>query len=277
MYRILLLVPMSLFLGCEKPALHALEDRIAALEELGGGSDDDLATQVEDLNTDLESTTDDLADLTAEVTTLEETVTTQNNQITTLEDALTTQNDQITTLEDALTTQNDQITTVEESVTNLEAQDLAEVGNVVGLMSETIPTGFLLCDGSSVLQADYPDLYAVIGEQFGTDDPTTSFNLPDLRGEFLRGWDGGAGLDPDAADRDDRGDGTTGDAVGTGQDAGVGSGNYSLSSTSALVNGTCSPFQCGLTVVTSVSLADNGGTSAETRPTNVSVVWVIKY
>ena len=44
------------------------------------------------------------------------------------------------------------------------------------------------------------------------------FNVPDYRGKFRRGRDAGAGNDPDAASRTDRGDGTTGDAVGTQQD-----------------------------------------------------------
>ena len=50
----------------------------------------------------------------------------------------------------------------------------------------TAPTGWLVCDGSSVLRASYPDLFAAIGTTWGSVDGT-HFNVPDLRGMFLRG------------------------------------------------------------------------------------------
>lgn len=46
----------------------------------------------------------------------------------------------------------------------------------------TVPNGWLLCDGSSLATADYPDLFAAIGYQFGGSG--ASFNLPDLRDRF---------------------------------------------------------------------------------------------
>ena len=72
------------------------------------------------------------------------------------------------------------------------------------------------CDGSSLLRTEYPDLFAVIGVTYGNADGT-HFNLPDMRGLFKRVFDNGAGIDPDAATRTDRGDGTIGDEVGTQQ------------------------------------------------------------
>ena len=59
-------------------------------------------------------------------------------------------------------------------------------GAVFWLASETIPEGFLLCDGSSVSRTQYPALFAVIGTTFGSDDDET-FKLPDLRAAFIRG------------------------------------------------------------------------------------------
>lgn len=59
-------------------------------------------------------------------------------------------------------------------------------GTISWLASETIPDGFLKCDGSSVAKADYPELYAVIGDTFGAGTDTT-FQLPDLRAKFIRG------------------------------------------------------------------------------------------
>ena len=89
------------------------------------------------------------------------------------------------------------------------------VGSVVSFALETPPVGWLECDGSDVSRTTYADLFAKIGVSYGAGDGSNTFGLPDLRGQFVRGWDHGAGQDPDAASRTDRGDGTTGDAVGT--------------------------------------------------------------
>ena len=91
------------------------------------------------------------------------------------------------------------------------------VGTVMAWPTATIPTGWLECDGSAVSRTTYASLYAVIGTAYGVGDGSTTFNLPDYQGEFLRGHDDGAGVDPDAASRTNRGDGTTGDNVGTKQ------------------------------------------------------------
>lgn len=84
--------------------------------------------------------------------------------------------------------------------------------------SEMLRRRILHRDGSSVLRTDFPLLFAKIGVIYGNAD-ATHFNLPDDRGLFERMTDGGAGIDPDAATRTDRGDGTTGDNVGTKQDS----------------------------------------------------------
>ena len=59
------------------------------------------------------------------------------------------------------------------------------------------PSGWLECDGSAVARADYADLFSAIGTVYGAGDGSTTFNLPDLRGEFLRGLDSGRGVDAD--------------------------------------------------------------------------------
>lgn len=45
----------------------------------------------------------------------------------------------------------------------------------------------LMCDGSAVSRTTYPALFAAIGTSFGSGDGSTTFNIPDLRGTFLRG------------------------------------------------------------------------------------------
>lgn len=52
------------------------------------------------------------------------------------------------------------------------------------------PSLWLMCDGSSLLRADYPDLFAVIGTTYGAPD-VSHFNLPDLRGYTLIGQGSG--------------------------------------------------------------------------------------
>lgn len=62
------------------------------------------------------------------------------------------------------------------------------------------PTGWLLCDGTSYLRASYASLYAAIGNAYGTVD-ATHFNVPDFRGQFLRGVSGASANDPDKTSR----------------------------------------------------------------------------
>lgn len=54
------------------------------------------------------------------------------------------------------------------------------IGTVSIFGGETAPTGWLMCFGQSLLRADYADLFAVIGVNFGSDD-STHFTLPDTR------------------------------------------------------------------------------------------------
>lgn len=96
--------------------------------------------------------------------------------------------------------------------------DAVPIGAIFTFPMATAPTGYLVCDGSAVSRTTYADLFAVLGTAYGNGDGSTTFNLPDYRGQFLRGYDDGAGNDPDAAARQDRGDGTVGDYVGTIQD-----------------------------------------------------------
>lgn len=60
---------------------------------------------------------------------------------------------------------------------------------------ETAPVGWLKANGAEVSRTLYANLFAAIGTTFGAGDEKTTFNLPDLRGEFLRGWDDGRRLD----------------------------------------------------------------------------------
>lgn len=56
-------------------------------------------------------------------------------------------------------------------------------------LTDTAPTGFLLCYGQAISRSTYSALFAVIGETYGVGDASTTFNLPDLRGRFPLGQD----------------------------------------------------------------------------------------
>lgn len=77
----------------------------------------------------------------------------------------------------------------------LPIQVLVPPGGVQYFAMPTAPTGWLAADGSIVSRISYADLFAVIGTTFGAGDDTTTFNLPDLRAEFVRGYDNGRGVD----------------------------------------------------------------------------------
>lgn len=69
-------------------------------------------------------------------------------------------------------------------------------GRLTYFAMATAPTGWLLCDGSAVNRQTYRPLYLRIGTRYGAGDGTTTFNLPDLRGYFIRGLDMLANVDP---------------------------------------------------------------------------------
>jgi len=68
-------------------------------------------------------------------------------------------------------------------------------GAVQTFAMNAAPTGWLKSDGSAVSRTTYADLFTAIGTTFGSGDGSTTFNLPDLRGEFVRGFDDGRGVD----------------------------------------------------------------------------------
>ena len=59
----------------------------------------------------------------------------------------------------------------------------------------TPPSGYLKCNGAAVSRTTYADLFAIIGTAHGAGDGASTFNVPDLRGEFVRGWDDARGVD----------------------------------------------------------------------------------
>ncbi len=137
-----------------------------------------------------------------------------------------------------------------------------------------VPTGWILCDGSAVSRTTYAKLFAVIGTIHGEGDGSTTFNLPDYRGRFLRGVDDGAGRDSDAASRTaSNSGGNTGDLVGSVQEDELNSHRHSYTSYDT------ANYASGATYARRGGSGSNSGYTggSETRPKNAYVHWMIKY
>ena len=63
----------------------------------------------------------------------------------------------------------------------------APIGTITPFGGSVIPSGYLLCNGAEVLKTAYAELYAVIGDAFGTASDNTKFKLPDLREATTKG------------------------------------------------------------------------------------------
>lgn len=159
-------------------------------------------------------------------------------------------------------------------------------GNIVGQVCffamTTAPTGFLECDGSTISRTTYADLFAAIGTTYGSGDGSTTFKLPDLRGEFIRGWDDGRGVDSGrifGSTQDDAFQGHSHEIHETntnirawmGGGGGVGSGNVRAGTGTPTT-----PFADATTIITN-GTDGTPRTASETRPRNVALLACIKF
>lgn len=139
----------------------------------------------------------------------------------------------------------------------------------------TAPAGFLICDGQAYSRTTYSALFAVIGVKFGNGDGTTTFNVPDARGRFVRMVDGSALRDPDSAARTAMNTGgATGNQIGSVQEDAFQTHTHTFAYTTAgQVPSMVMQSGSGLTGSITTSAA---GTSAETRPENFYANKIIK-
>lgn len=165
------------------------------------------------------------------------------------------------------------------------------VGTMVGFPVNKLPPGFLEIDGSVQSIATYPDLAAFLGTAFNTGgEGAGNFRLPESRGEFLRGWDHGRGVDAgraigsyqldalqnikgDIATRS-FGGGTPGSIIG-----GITPGPFGATRAGAGAAGTSPLTSAAGTVAADLTVFDASlvaRTSTETRPRNLAVMWCIK-
>ena len=172
-------------------------------------------------------------------------------------------------------------------------------GSVFCMAVATVPSGYLECNGAAVSRSTYSVLFAVIGTAYGTGNGSSTFNLPDLRGEFVRGFDNGRGVD-------------SGRSIASSQSSQFGQHNHNVSASSSSsvtdpghqhsmsvgffnsVNsggalsfkdaGTSNRINTNTTGIsvstsTSISQSNRGGTSnsSETRPRSIAMMYVIKF
>ncbi|MCK7589766.1 tail fiber protein [Subsaxibacter sp. CAU 1640] len=147
-----------------------------------------------------------------------------------------------------------------------ESKDAIPVGAIFTFPIDTAPSGYLICDGSAVSRTTYANLFALLGTTYGMGDGSTTFNLPDYRGKFMRGVDNGSGNDPDATTRQDRGDGTIGDAVGTQQNGAMAIHNHAVNAPHATTDSAGSHSH--YTNTTNLSTQNSGNHSHLTSPSN---------
>lgn len=167
-------------------------------------------------------------------------------------------------------------------------------GAVLTFAGSSCPAGYLLADGTAISRSGtYTALFDAIGIAHGSGDGTTTFNLPDYRGLFLRMVDGSAGRDPDKASRTAMNTGgATGNNVGSVQSDGFASHTHIQNAHDHAQNAGQGPTPgSGINVATNLGNPGNtlsprtGSTTAtnqnsggnETRSKNAYVIYCVKY
>lgn len=142
------------------------------------------------------------------------------------------------------------------------------VGTLIAYGDNSEPTDYLECDGAEINRTTYATLFAVIGETYGVGNGTTTFDLPDSRAEFLRGWDNGRGID-------------SGRTFGTSQDGTQFHG--SKASSVPYCPWDFDDIEEEYNDLTTGRAISSSGTAAESyprykvKPRNLSVMYCIKY
>ena len=136
------------------------------------------------------------------------------------------------------------------------------VGTIMYFSTSTPPSGWLKANGAAISRTTYSALFSVIGTTFGAGNGSTTFNLPDLRGVFPRGWDDWRGLD-------------SGRAFGSYQADELKSHAHSYATFDA---GSRISVDINYSGYSDFSTSTTGATGgAETRPKNVALLACIKY
>jgi microcystin-dependent protein len=147
---------------------------------------------------------------------------------------------------------------------------IVPTGGVIMWTSATLPSGWLLCDGTAYARTGtYAALYAVIGTTFGAGNGTTTFNVPNTSGRFVRGI---------GTDASNASNGTT---LGAYQSHALQDHKHNVQlggngSNNAYTNALYAQNQGNL-VPTSLVDATTATVDDETRPANLGLAFIIKY
>lgn len=146
-------------------------------------------------------------------------------------------------------------------VTPADLRLLVPAGSIISIAGVTIPAGYFECNGAELARFSFADLFSVCGTTYGAGDGFSTFNLPDLRGEFIRGWDHYRGVD-------------VGRLRGSAQSDAFKSHSHSYTRYGDLhrASGTNSGHWIN-------TASGNTGTtgSTETRPRNIALMYCIKF
>ena len=144
----------------------------------------------------------------------------------------------------------------------IELYSQAPVATVIASASSSTPSGYLICNGAAVSRSTYSSLFSAIGTRFGSGNGSTTFNIPDLRGEFIRGWDDGRGVD-------------SGRSLGSFQADQFKSHNHNYTATN--FSGHITRLTGGADSATHGTRATTNTGGNETRPRNIALRYYIKY
>jgi microcystin-dependent protein len=136
-------------------------------------------------------------------------------------------------------------------------------GAIYAMGTSTVPTGFLECNGAAVSRSTYATLFSTISTTFGAGDGSSTFNLPDLRGEFIRGWDNSRGVD-------------SGRTLGSTQADELKAHTHTYIDQQADANGGYRWWKGGDNDCVAADKETESTGGSETRPRNVALMYVIK-
>lgn len=157
------------------------------------------------------------------------------------------------------------------------------VGSVAAFAVNVAPSGWLAANGQAVSRNIYARLFSRIGTVWGAGDGATTFNLPDARGEFIRGWDNGRGADSGRAfgsaqkgtivgGKDDNDDGANISFLANGNAVDYGSDAVLFSNYSGI-----KPYYLNAEEKTTIPSSAQNAFFSVTRPRNIALLYCIKF
>lgn len=152
-------------------------------------------------------------------------------------------------------------------------------GSVIAFAASTAPTGYIECNGSAISRTTFSGLFNIIGTTFGSGDGSTTFNIPDLRGYFVRGWADTGSVDSGRA----FGSTQTGDVAPHSHTINDPTHSHAIVPTALTAGGSGgtvggSQLFNGVTdtQASATGITINNSTGTETRPVNVALMYCIK-